>query len=142
MSYGMAYSFGQFGSAIPALSPYKILPSLLMDGRDAGENSADAVPALPGSSQNTGVLSTPFQLPRPSTALGGCCEETSSSSARPNTNWMGLAIPGYSPSLMCQPYSKVLVSHPVPQWSPGSSGSPAPPESPEPSCPVLQASRP
>lgn len=35
------------------------------------ENSTDAEPALPTNSQNSGLLPTPFQLPRHSTTLWG-----------------------------------------------------------------------
>ena len=60
-SYGMEYPFGQFGSAVLAVSPPKILPtpSLLVRG-ECWRDSLDAVGALLSSSQNTGVLSTLF----------------------------------------------------------------------------------
>ena len=63
-SYGMEYPFGYFGSAVLAMSPSKILPtpSLMAFGGEGGKwrDSPDAVPALLSSSQNTGVLPTPF----------------------------------------------------------------------------------
>jgi len=53
--------FGQFGSALLAVSPPKILPTLsLLVRRESWRDSLDAVQALLSSSQNTGVLSTPF----------------------------------------------------------------------------------
>ena len=65
MAYGMEYPFGQLGSAVPAMSPPKLLPtrSLLAfwgEGGNCREDSLDAVRALLSSSQNTGVFSTPF----------------------------------------------------------------------------------
>ncbi|KAK4806218.1 hypothetical protein QYF61_001141 [Mycteria americana] len=54
MSYGMEYPFRQFGSAVLAMSPPKILPtpSLLVRG-ECWRDSLDAVRALLSSSQNT-----------------------------------------------------------------------------------------
>jgi len=61
-SYGREYTFGQFGSAVLTMSTPKILPTpSLWGGRGAcRRDSLDAVRALLSSSQNTGVLSTPF----------------------------------------------------------------------------------
>ena len=65
MAYGMEYPFGQLGSAVPAMSPPKLLPTPSLvafwgEGGKCREDSLDAVQALLSSSQNTGVFSTPF----------------------------------------------------------------------------------
>ena len=61
-SYGMEYPFGQFGSAVLAMSPPKILPtpSLLGGGGNVGETALMLWEHCFNSSQNTGVLSTLF----------------------------------------------------------------------------------
>jgi len=62
MSYGIQYPFGQFVSAVLAISPPKILPILSLLGEEGKrwKDSLDAVQTLLSSSQNTGMLSTPF----------------------------------------------------------------------------------
>lgn len=110
MSYGVAYSFGQCGSALPAVSPFKILPSLLRERRDVGENSAAAVAKTQvcyqhlSSSQGTGRVLWGQELQ---------FSQTQHKQDVPSHR--------YIPCVISLPYSKVLVSHPVPHWSPGSS---------------------
>lgn len=72
--HSMLYSFGQFGSAVPAVSLPKILaPPASWWGEELWRGSADAVPVLLSTCQNMGVFPTPFWPPKQSTALGGCC---------------------------------------------------------------------
>ena len=67
MLYGTEYHSGQFGSAVPAVSPPSFLPipSLLTAGWQEGRvgrwESLDAVQALPSNNQNISVLWTFFQ---------------------------------------------------------------------------------
>lgn len=66
------------------MPPPKILPSLLLRGR-SWSDSAAAVPALL-SSQNTGVLWAPLELPVHSTALGAAWGKWTPSLLDPVTN--------------------------------------------------------
>lgn len=70
----MEYPFCEFGSAVPSVSPPKILPTIRLPVKGGGNvgkaDSLDAVWALLSSMRNSGVLSTPFQL-----SMQSCCGE-------------------------------------------------------------------
>ena len=74
-SYAVEYPVAQFGSAVLAVSPPRILPTLSLLGCvcEYWRGSLDAVQALPNSSPNTGVLSPPFQPPVQAQYWEGCC---------------------------------------------------------------------
>jgi len=64
MLWVMGYPFGQFGSAVPGVSPspnFLPIPSLLATGTEWGERERlDPVGAFLSNSQNSGVLLTLF----------------------------------------------------------------------------------
>lgn len=72
----MEYPFSKSVSAGLVESPAKILSTLSpFDGWRMLRDRADAVPALPSSSQSTGVISTSFKVPVQTTELWGLLRE-------------------------------------------------------------------
>lgn len=89
----MLFSFGHFGSAVPAVSLPKIFPSpsLLVRG-EMLERRAAAVPVLLSTGQNRGVLPTSFCPPKQSTALEGAAGGKMNFSPRLNIRFYSYTI--------------------------------------------------